>query len=75
MKIAYTGLDLPPGKVRYNDKIFVDLAEKFQPAKASPYYFELLLDDYEAGSAIAIANDSLLDLLILDMEKIESRLT
>ena len=75
MKIAYTGLDLPQGKVKYSDKIFVDLAEKFQPAKTSPYYFEFMLDDYEAASAIAIANDSLLDLLILDMEKIETRLT
>jgi len=75
VKIAYTGLDLPQGKVKYNDQIFVDLAEKFQPAKTSPYYFEFLLDDYDAASAIAIANDSLLDLLILDMEKIESRLT
>ena len=75
MKIAYTGLDLPQGKVKCNDKIFADLAEKFQPVKTSPYYFEFLLDDYDAGSAIAIANDSFLDLLILDMEKIESRLT
>jgi len=74
MKIAYTGLNLPEGKVKYNDRIFMDLAEKFQPAKLSPYYFEFLLEDYEMADAIAIANDRVLDLLILDIEKIEGRL-
>jgi hypothetical protein len=48
MKIAYTGLDLPQGKKKYNDGIFVD---------------------------IVIANEYVLDLLILDMEKIEGRLS
>ena len=75
MKIAYTGLNLPQGKKKYNDEIFVDLAEKFQPAKVSPYYFEFLPDDYEAADVIAIANEYVLDLLILDMEKIEGRLS
>ena len=75
MKIAYCGLDVPQGKVRYNDQIFMGLVDKFKPAKSSPYYFEFLIDDYEAAHAIAIADNSLLDLLILDMEKIESRLT
>jgi ribosome-binding ATPase YchF (GTP1/OBG family) len=75
MKIAYTGLDLPQGKIKYNDGIFVGLVEKFQPAKVSPYYFEFLPDDYEAADIIAIANDNVLNLLILDMEKIEGRLS
>jgi len=74
MKIRYTGLDLPQGKKKYNDRIFVDFVEKFQPAKVSPYYFEFLPDDYESADIIAIANDDILDLLILDMEKIEGRL-
>lgn len=75
MKIAYTGLNLPQGKKKYNDEIFVDLVEKFQPAKVSPYYFEFLPDDYEAADVIAIANEYVLDLLILDMEKTEGRLS
>ena len=75
MKIAYTGLDLPQGKIKYNDGILVGLVEKFQPAKVSPYYFEFLPDDYEPADIIAIANDDILDLLILDMEKIEGRLS
>ncbi len=75
MKIAYTRLDLPQGKIKYNDRIFVDLAEKFQPAKVSPYYFEFLPEDYEAADVIAISIEHVLDLLVLDMEKIESRLS
>ena len=75
MKVAYTGLELPSGKVKYDDRYLIDLAAKFKPAKSAPYYFELLIDDYEASQAIAIAASSLLDLLILDMETIEKRQT
>ncbi len=75
MKIVYTGLNLPEGKIKYNDEIFVSLAEKFQPAKLSPYYFEFLPDDYKSADVIAIANEHVLDLLILDIEKIEGRLS
>ena len=75
MKIAYTGLDLPEGKVKYNDAILTDLEAKFKPDKVSPFYFELLPDGYEAAGGIAIAKDSVLDLLIFDMDKIEVRLS
>ena len=75
MKIAYTGLDLPEGKVKYNDAILADLEAMFKPDKVSPFYFELLPDDYEAAEGIAISADRVLDLLILDMEKTEGRLS
>ena len=75
MKIAYTGLNLPQGKMKYDDELFGSLVEKFQPAKVSPYYFEFLPDDYKSADIIAIGNESVLDLLILDMEKIEGRLS
>ena len=74
MKIAFTGLSLPEGKVKYNDKILADLEEKFKPDKVSPFYFELLPDDYEAAEGIAIAVGHILDVLILDIDKIEGRL-
>lgn len=74
VKVAYTGLDLPPGAVKYDDRYLNDLAAKFKPAKSAPYYFEFLPDDYETSQAIAIAVDELLDLLILDMERIENLL-
>ena len=75
MKIAYTKLDLPQGKIKYNDRILADLVEKFQPVKVTPYYFEFLPEDFEAADIIAIAEEYVLDLLILDMEKIENRLS
>jgi ribosome-binding ATPase YchF (GTP1/OBG family) len=75
MKIAYSGVALPEGKIKYHDPIFVDLAEKFQPAKVSPYYFEFLPNDYESGNVIVVGDESVLDLLILDIEKIEGRLS
>ena len=75
MKIAYTGLDLPEGKVKYNDAILTDLEKKFKPDKVSPFYFELLPDGYEAAEGIAIIAEQVLDLLIFDMDKIEGRLS
>ena len=48
MKIAYTGFDLPEGKVKYNDAILADLEAMFKPDKVSPFYFELLPDGFEA---------------------------
>lgn len=75
MKIAISGLDLEEGKIKYEDPLFSGLVEKFKPAKQAPYYFELLHDDYQAADAIAITKDNILDLLILDMEKLENRLS
>ena len=75
MKIAYTGLNLPQGKIKFNDEILLELVKKFQPKKMSPYYFEFFPDDYELADVIMINSECLLDLLILDIEKIEGRLT
>ena len=74
MKIAFTGVSLPEGKVKYEDPILKELEEKFEPKKVSPYFFEFIKDGYDSSSAIVIARDSILDLLILDMEKIENRI-
>lgn len=74
MKIAFTGLDIPEGKVKYEDPILKQLEEKFEPKKVSPYFFELIKDDYDQADAIAVAGDHILDLLIIDMEKLENRL-
>ena len=75
MKIAYTGFDLPEGKVKYNDAILADLEAMFKPDKVSPFYFELLPDGFEAAEGIAITAVRVLDLLIFDMDKIEGRLS
>ena len=75
MRIAHTGLKLADGKFKFEDAAYTALVEKFQPVKLSPYYFEFRADDYENAQAIAIASERALDLLVLDMEKIEGRIS
>jgi len=74
MKIAFAGLDIPEGKRKLEDPIIKKLEEKFQPKKSVPFFVEFIKDGFDEADAIVIAADSLLDLLILDMEKIENRL-
>jgi len=73
MRIAITGINLSEGKVKYEDRIVLALADKFCPKKITPYYFEFLRDDYESANIIVIARDRILDLLIHDIEKVETR--
>jgi hypothetical protein len=74
MKIAYSGMPLPEGKVKYEDSVVHSLAEKFAPKKITPYYFEFIGDDFAAADIIILSRDRVLDLLIYDIEKIETRL-
>ena len=74
MRIAQTGLNLADGKFKYQDRLFNALTEKFNPAKEVPYPFEFIGADFENAQAIAMPREAVLDLLILDMDKIETRL-
>ena len=74
MKIGFTGLDIPEGKIKYQDNILTSLAAKDKPKKISPFFIEFLKDDYVNASAIVINKNNLLDILILDIDKIESRI-
>ncbi|MGB3717448.1 MAG: DUF933 domain-containing protein [Candidatus Promineifilaceae bacterium] len=74
MKIGYTGLELPEGKIRYNDKILDALSMKDNPKKVSPFYVDFLPDEFDKCDVIVIAKRTILDLLIHDMEKIETRM-
>lgn len=74
MKIGFTGLDLPEGKIRYNDRILDALSAKDNPKKVSPFYVEFLPDEFDKCDVIVIARKTILDLLIHDMEKIETRM-
>lgn len=73
MKISFTGLSLPEGKHKFNDPILIELEKKFTPKKFTPYFVELVKDGFEKADAIAIAAGAALDLLILDIEKLENR--
>ena len=74
MKIGFTGIDIPEGKSKYNDLVLKALAEKDKPKKVSPFFVQFLKDEYVDCDAIVIHKDFLLDILILDMDKIESRI-
>ncbi len=74
MKISFHGIDVPEGKVKYNDPILLDLEKKFAPKKFSPYFAEFIRDSFEKADAIAIFAGEMLDLLIQDIEKLETRL-
>jgi ribosome-binding ATPase YchF (GTP1/OBG family) len=73
MKICFAGFDLPEGKVKFQDEKVITLENKFAPQKTTPFYAEFIKDDFQNGDAIFIAKDRILDLLILDMEKLETR--
>ncbi len=75
MKIGFTGVPLPEGKIRYQDETLEALAEKDKPKKVSPFYAEFVPEEFADADAIVIPQANILDLLILDMEKIETRLT
>ena len=75
MKIGFTGLDLPEGKIKYQDEKLIALSEKDKPKKVAPFYAELIRDEFVQSEAIVIPATKILDLLIIDMEKLESRLS
>lgn len=74
MKISFLGLDLPEGKVKFKDEKLMRLVEKFSPQKISPFFAEFVGDDFAASDCIIVQKEKLLDLLIWDMEKVDTRL-
>lgn len=73
MKIGFHGVDVPEGKVKYHDVKLVGLEQKFQPKKTVPFFVEFLKDEYVHCDGILVARAALLDVLIVDMEKLETR--
>ena len=75
MKIGFTGIELPEGKTKYNDETLMALVAKDKPKKISPFFAEFIGDEFVQSEAIVIPRSKILDLLILDMEKLDARLT
>jgi ribosome-binding ATPase YchF (GTP1/OBG family) len=67
------GVDLPEGKVKYQDERVIAMDKKFAPKKVTPFYAEFIKDDSQQCDAFIVAKDNILDLLIQDMEKLETR--
>ncbi|MDD5686713.1 MAG: DUF933 domain-containing protein [Elusimicrobia bacterium] len=74
MKIGFTGIDVPEGKIKYNDEILIALEKKCEPKKVSPFFAEFIRDEFIQVEAIVLPRAKILDLLIHDIEKFESRL-
>jgi len=74
MIIGYTGIELPQGKIKFHDQKLITLVNKDNPKKISPYFFEFVLDNFIQSIAIIVPKEKILDILILDMEKIENRM-
>jgi len=74
MKIGYHDVNVPEGKTKYNDMRMNKIVEKCNPKKVTPYYIEFMKDEFVQSEAIVISKKSILDLLLYDLEKCESRL-
>ncbi len=75
MKIGFTGIELQEGKIKFNDKNLLALEKKDKPKKVTPFFAEFIKDELVHVEAIIIPTDNILDLLIFDIEKIETRLS
>ena len=74
MKIFNFGLDIEPGKYKYKNECFDKLVAKFAPQKETYYTVEFLDGDLEKCDAVAFNSAKKLDLVLIDLEKIENRI-
>lgn len=75
MKIFILGLSIDPGKRSYKSSYFEKLVDKFSPQKSTPYSVEFIDSDPEKAEAIVFETSKRLDLIVADLEKIETRIS
>jgi len=74
MKIGIIGLNIKEGNVKYNDEKLAHLEEKLSPKKVCPFFAEFTSQNLAVCEAIVVKKEKILDLLILDMDKLENRM-
>lgn len=74
MKIFNLGLEIEPGKYKYKLEWADKLIEKFSPQKISLYSVEFVDSEPELADAIVFEQSKKLDLVVIDLEKIEKRI-
>lgn len=74
MKIGFTGVDLQEGKIKFIDENLLALELKDKPRKVTPFFVEFMKDNFIHSDVIVVPLKNILDLLILDMEKVETLL-
>lgn len=73
MKIYNFGLELEPGKYKYETECFKKLRDKFSPPKKTPYTAEFTDQEAEKAEAVVFSSAKKLDLVVNDLDKIEKR--
>jgi len=73
MKIYNFGLNIEPGKYKYQNSCFNKLLEKFIPKVITPYMAEVLNTDIDRCEAVVFDREKRLDFVLIDLEKIEKR--
>jgi ribosome-binding ATPase YchF (GTP1/OBG family) len=74
MKIGHLQDNFPEGKVKFDDYRLKSLAEKFSAKKVTPFFASFIKDDFAKVDAVVVSQDKILDLFIIDMDKIDLRL-
>ena len=74
MKIFNLGLNIEPGKYKYETSYFNKLVEKFSPKASVAYAVEFIDDDPSKADVIIFDSAKKLDLVLIDLEKIEKRI-
>jgi len=75
MKIFNFGLDISSGKHKYIDECFKKLVDKFSPDKSSPYVVEFIDSELDKADAVVFSKDKKIDFILIDLEKIEKKLS
>ncbi len=74
MKIGFSGIEITEGKIKYEDDKLTALAAKFNPNKVTPFYAEFIENEFIKSDAIVLQRNNLLDILIMDIDKCETRI-
>lgn len=74
MKIFTLGLNLEPGKKKYQSQDLEKLADKFKAKKITSYQVEFWQEEPEKADLAVVTKEKLLDFILFDLEKIEKRL-
>jgi len=74
VKIFNLGLDIEPGKYKYKDSCFDKLVEKFSPQKVTPFTVEFFNQEIEKADVFVFSKEKKLDLILIDLDKIEKRI-
>ena len=75
MRLALIGFDLSEGKIKYQDTRLAELEGKISPKKTHPFFVEFIRDKFESADIIVCLKEKKLDIIVIDLEKLEKRVS